>query len=158
MIYIQYQNYVTWYKLLFMMIEKTMICLALFCLSVSAWVTLLGLYFAILHKPSLIGFNMDLNIAVCVHHKNKVSAPGTVVLSLFASGPTGTDACIDLESRLVTAVWINDTPWIKHSITTQWSMLSYSSVTVAFPETRDPVTADTKFSWLPFPKPPSQHF
>ena len=29
--------------------------------------------------------------------------------SIFASGPTGTDACIDLESRLVTAVWMNDT-------------------------------------------------
>ena len=28
---------------------------------------------------------------------------------IFASGPTGTDACIDLESRLVTAVWMNDT-------------------------------------------------
>ena len=53
---------------------------------------------------------------------------------------------------------MNDTRWTKHSITTQWSMLSYSSVTVAHTETRDPVTADTKFSWLPFPKPPSQHF
>ena len=45
-----------------------------------------------------------------------------------------------------------------YSITTQWSMLSYSNVTVAFTGTRDPVTADTKFSWLPFPKPQSQHF
>ena len=32
---------------------------------------------------------------------------------VFASGPTGTDACIDLESRLITAVWMNDTRWTK---------------------------------------------
>ena len=77
---------------------------------------------------------------------------------IFASGPTGTDACIGLESRLITAVWMNDTRWTKQIITTQWSMLSYSSVTVAYTETQDPLTDDTKFSWLPFPKPPSQRF
>ena len=72
-IYIQYQNYVTWYKLLLMMIEKTMICLALFCLSVSAWVVIFG-------KTTQTKFNWFQHglIAVCVHHKNKVSAPGTV--------------------------------------------------------------------------------
>ena len=31
-------------------------------------------------------------------------------------------------------------------------MLSYSSVTVVCTATRDPFTADTKFSWLPFSK------
>ena len=32
----------------------------------------------------------------------------TFCFCLFASGPTGTDACIDLESRLITVVWMND--------------------------------------------------
>ena len=38
---------------------------------------------------------------------------------IFASGPTGTDACIDLESRLITAVWMNDTRWTKSMIHAQ---------------------------------------
>ena len=40
-------------------------------------------------------------IAFYIHERTDVAS--------VASGPTGTDACTGLESRLITAVWMNDT-------------------------------------------------
>ena len=119
-------------------------------------------YFGLIltHQNTEIFFGENAPITLWCRHCNFffLFLPPPFFLSpfFFASGPTGTDACIGLESRLITAIWMNDTRWTKqYSIPTQWSMLSYSSVTLAYyTVTRDPVTTDTKFSWLPFPKPP----
>ena len=60
----------------------------------------------------ILGHSGQRTSVKCAEAEWNYKAGGIVHLkspAVFASGPTGTDACIDLESRLITAVWMNDT-------------------------------------------------